>query len=219
MLILCRKCWAWWAGAYHLHWPQWVILDTSKIQIIRVSQWLRAHVHQSCGGTIKWELQWFKQLLPTLVHLESGCFELTCSASLVRRMWDHPAEGQTWSVTAAQSYPAVPLHPSPKKDMEMKVGFATKSLLLLTSLMAETRESSGSHSYEKNQIFIKTFRAGVTQNMATTSPRSLKDKWPEWIEVIQKALGGVTVLSRWDEGQPPSFLPGYPHVESSLSSR
>lgn len=60
------------------------------------------------------------------------------------------AEGHSWSVTAAESYPAVTLHPPhPKKDMEMKVGFATESLLLLTSLMAETLESSGSHSYEK----------------------------------------------------------------------
>lgn len=53
---------------------------------------------------------------------------------------DVGAEGDIWFVTAAQSYPVVTLHPSLKKDMETKVEFATKSLLLLASLMGETRE-------------------------------------------------------------------------------
>lgn len=38
------------------------------------------------------------------------------------------AEGDIWSVTAAQSYPVVPLPPLPTKDMEIKVGFTTVSL-------------------------------------------------------------------------------------------
>lgn len=35
------------------------------------------------------------------------------------------AEGDVWSVTAAQLYPVVPLSPLPTKDTEIKVGFST----------------------------------------------------------------------------------------------
>lgn len=38
------------------------------------------------------------------------------------------AEGDIWSVTAAQSYAVVHLPPLPTKDMEIKVSFSTMSL-------------------------------------------------------------------------------------------
>lgn len=67
-------------------------------------------------------------------------------------------------------------------------------------------------------VLCKDCQGWVTENMGATSSCSLNDKWPEWIQIMQKTLGEVTVLSRWDEGQPPSFLPGYTHPEHSLSS-
>lgn len=181
---------------------------------MHVSQWLRAVVAPSngnCNG-----LSSYCQLLSILgqaglsSHVQPHWWEGCGSSSWRAQLVCH----SSWVISSCDFTP-----PPPQKRHGNEGGVCHREPLAVNL-------SHGWDSWElwvsqlwKTQFYIKTIRAGVIQNTGTTSLCSLKDKWAEWNKVMQRALRGVTVLRRWDKGQPPDFLPGYPHVEYSVSSR